>query len=123
MIIKKRTKKQILGLALSGLLSTLIMYGLYLLFYQIVSYQYAYFFSYFISIIALYFMNLWVFKTSMALDSFIKFPFIYAIQYLLGAGSLEFLVHWGIPSIFAPILVIIVLFPITFVLNKLIFKR
>ena len=88
-MIKKKTQKQILGVALSGLLSTLIMYGCYLLFYQIVSYQYAYFFSYFISIIVLYFMNLWVFKRSIALHSFIKFPLVYALQYLIGAAGLE----------------------------------
>ena len=122
-MMKKRTQKQLLGVAMSGLLSTLLRYGLYLLFYQFTSYQFAYFISYFISIIVLYFMNLWVFKRSIALNSLLKFPFVYGLQYLIGAGSLELLVDLGIPKVFAPILVVILLFPLTFLLNKLIFKR
>ncbi|RUR13180.1 GtrA family protein [Legionella sp. km772] len=122
MLIRRKTRKQMIGFVLTGLLSTLIMYACYLLFYQFFSYQYAYFFSYFISIIALYFMNVRVFNRYIALHSFIKFPLVYAIQYLIGAAGLELLVDVGIPKIFAPVLVVILLFPVTFILNKLIFK-
>lgn len=122
-MIEKETKRQMLGFALSGLLSTIIMYVAYLIFFHFTNYHYAYFFSYFISIIALYFMSLRVFKRYMALQSSIKFPLVYAVQYLIGAMVLELLVKAGISELIAPILVIILLFPITFILNKLIFKR
>lgn len=68
-------------------------------------------------------MSLRVFKRYMALQSSIKFPLVYAVQYLIGAMVLELLVKAGISELIAPILVIILLFPITFILNKLIFKR
>ena len=98
------------------------MYGFYLFFQLIMNYQYAYFLSYTISVIALYFMNVLVFKESVSLHTVLIFPFIYALQYLLGAGALALFVHLGIPTLFAPILVVIMLFPVTFIFNKLIFK-
>lgn len=119
--MNKKTNKQIIGFMISGLISTALMYGLYLVFHRITSYQKAYFFSYIISVFVLYFMNLIVFKASISLRTFLKFPLIYALQYILGAGALELLVDLGIPSLFAPILVFIMLFPLTFILNKLIF--
>jgi putative flippase GtrA len=121
LVMNKKVNKQMLGFMLSGLVSTGLMYGLYLIFHRFTSYQQAYFFSYILSVFALYFMNLWVFKASISLHSLLKFPFIYALQYLIGAGTLEFLVHIGISSLLAPILIIVVLFPITFILNKLVF--
>lgn len=116
-----KTNKQILGFMISGFLSTLLMYVLYLFFYKITTYQLAYFFSYSISVIALYFMNLVVFKASMSLDSILKFPLIYAFQYLVGAFTLELFVHQGVSILLAPILVFVTLFPITYLFNKLIF--
>lgn len=121
-MIRRKTQKQILGFALAGFISTLIMYGFYLLFYQFLSYQYAYFFSYFLSIFALYFMNLRVFNHYIALRSFIKFPLVYAMQYLISAASLKLLVLAGIPELYAPIVTVVLLFPLTFFLNKLIFR-
>lgn len=118
----KRTNKQIAGFVVSGLLSTALMYALYILFHRYTNYQYAYFFSYLISVLALYFMNILVFKAPISLHTFLKFPLIYALQYILGAGVLELFVRLGIPSLFAPLLIVIVLLPVTFILNKMILK-
>lgn len=117
-------KKQILRFAITGTLSTLLMFCIYVSIYQVVNYQYAYLISYSISVIALYFMNLkFVFYKHASLRSFIKFPLIYLFQYLVGAASLEFIVKLGFSKTFAPILVVIILIPVTFLLNRIVFMR
>lgn len=119
----KVVKKQIFGFAVSGVLSTLIMFILYVGLYQFINYQYAYLISYSISVIALYFMNSRVFKQSISVQTFLRFPLIYLMQYLIGAAFLAFLVRFGFSVTYAPLLVVIFLLPITFVLNRIVFSR
>lgn len=121
--IRKTEPKQILGFVITGLLSTLIMFCLYVFLQQMMNYQYAYLISYCISVIALYFMNAHVFKGRFSFYSFVGFPLIYLIQYLVGAASLGFIVRMGFPQTFAPLLVVVVLLPITYLLNLVIFSR
>lgn len=121
--IKKIVTKQMVGFAITGLLSTAIMFGLYVLLHRIIKYQYAYLISYTISVIALYFMNAHVFKMPASLQTFLEFPLIYLLQYIVGALSLEFLVRFGFSVTFAPLLVVIVLLPVTFFLNKIVFSK
>ncbi|CEG56879.1 Putative integral membrane GtrA-like protein [Legionella fallonii LLAP-10] len=121
--IKQVHKKQMLGFAITGILSTLIMFGLYVMLYHLINYQYAYLIAYTISVIALYFMNMFVFKGTMSLHTFLEFPLIYLLQYVLGAASLEFMVHLGISVTYAPLLVVIVLLPVTFLLNRIVFSK
>lgn len=116
-------KKQMIGFALTGTLSTLIMFLIYWGLNPFIYYQYSYFIAYSISVLALYFMNtLYVFKAPISLKSFLKFPIIYILQYVIGAASLEFIVNLGFSVTFAPMLVIIILLPVTFVLNRLVLK-
>lgn len=120
---KERSKdvlrRQAIGFAITGTLNTLLMFALYVALNRIMNYQYSYFIAYCISVIALYFMNVWfVFKTPFTWSGFLKFPLIYVLQYVVGAFSLEFIVRLGFPVNFAPILIILVLLPITFVLNR-----
>lgn len=121
--IKHIDKKQIMGFALTGTLSTLIMLGVYSLLYRHINYQYAYFISYIISVIALYFMNLFVFKGSISIKTLLKFPLIYLLQYVLGALTLELIVWLGFSVTYAPLIIVIVLWPITFLLNKVVFSK
>lgn len=120
---KQAIMKQIYGFAFSGVLSTLIMYCLYVSLYHFVNYQHAYLIAYSISVVILYFMNIFVFKRRISLNTFLKFPLIYLMQYLIAAYSLSFLVRLGIPAIYAPLLVIVMLFPFTFLLNLLLFTK
>ena len=88
------------------------------------TYQYAYLIAYCLSVVALYFMNtLFVFKKSISLHTFLQFPLIYLLQYAIGAISLEFLVRLGCPVNYAPVVIVIVLLPVTFVLNRLVLKH
>lgn len=114
-------KEQMFGFAITGTLSTLLMLVLYIGLNKVINFQYAYLISYSISVIALYFMNVFfVFHRHASVRTFVKFPLIYIAQYLLGAVSLEFLVRHGFPVNYAPLVIVIVLLPITFLLNRLI---
>jgi putative flippase GtrA len=116
-------RKQLIGFIITGAFSTLIMFVLYILLYRIINYQYAYLISYTTSVIILYFMNSAVFKKPLSLSTFFKFPLIYLAQYIIGAVSLELIVKLGFSITFAPLLVVIMLFPITFLLNRLVLSR
>lgn len=121
--IKQADKKQMLGFAVTGILSTLIMFGLYVILYQLINYQYAYLIAYTISVIALYFMNKLVFKGSMSLKTVLQFPLIYLLQYVLGALSIKFIVGLGFSVTYAPIVIVIILLPVTFILNRFVFSK
>ncbi len=121
--LSKSMKKQMVGFVGTGLLSTGIMFGLYVSLYKLISYQYAYLIAYGISVISLYFMNTFVFKRPILLKTFLEFPLIYLLQYAVGAASLELLVRFGFSVTFAPLVVIIVLLPVTFILNRIVFSK
>ena len=120
---KQADKKQMLGFAMTGLLSTSIMLGFYALLYKLINYQYAYLIAYIISVIALYFMNMFVFKGTMSLHTLMRFPLIYLLQYILGAASLEFMRWLGFSVSYAPLLIVIILLPVTFLLNRIVFSK
>lgn len=112
-----------LSFSLTGGLSTVILMAVYYWLNKRMDYQYAYCISYSLSILTLYFMNvLFVFKEPLRLKSFLLFPLIYLVQYLLGALSLQFIIHAGFPVEIAPLAVVVALFPATFVFNLLVFK-
>lgn len=121
--IRQALKKQMIGFVLTGLTSTLIMFSLYVSLQKIINYRYAYIIAYSISVVALYFMNIFVFKGHISLQSSCKFPLIYLAQYLVSAASLELIVHLGFSVTFAPLIVIMALLPITFLLNRLVFSK
>ena len=115
-------KKQMIGFALTGSLSTLIMFGLYYILSKVINYQFAYLIAYCVSVTLLYFMNLlFVFRGKASLISFFQFSLIYLLQYLVGAATLEFLVRFGFSVTYAPLLIVIILLPITFLLNRIVF--
>lgn len=113
-----------LGFAVTGTLTTLLMLGVYVCLNKIINYQYSYLIAYAVSVIALYFLNvLFVFKKSPSLHTFLQFPFIYLLQYAVGAVSLEFLVRLGFSQTLAPAIVVIIMLPVTFILNRLVLLK
>ncbi|MGC1181629.1 GtrA family protein [Legionella sp.] len=122
-LIRPAVKKQMFGFAITGMLSTLIMFVLYVILYKFISYQYAYLIAYSGSVIALYFMNTLVFEGHGSLQTLLGFPLIYLLQYVLGAAFLEMMVVFGFSITFAPLVVVIVLLPLTFLLNRIVFQN
>jgi len=119
--IRAFVKSQIFLFMLMGTLSTLVMLGLYMLLNMIVQYQIAYFLSYVVTVIVSYFLNtLFVFKKPISLRTFLQFPIVYIVQYIISALMLEVMVHIGFSVTYAPVLIIILLLPLTFFLSRLV---
>lgn len=116
----RTTGKQFLGFVVGGGLNTAITYGLYLLLNSVVHYQWAYLISYVLGITLAYFINVgMVFKTHSSLKKMMAYPFIYIFQYLIGAALLYLLVGWfSFPAAYAPLLIIALLLPVSYMLNK-----
>ncbi len=110
---------------LVGATNTLFSYVLYLLLLLVVPYWPAYTLSYGAGIVLSYFLNVhFVFKKRVSLASFLKFPFVYLIQYSLGSLVLWLLVkHGGIDEKWAGALVSIVTIPVTFLASRFVLKR
>jgi putative flippase GtrA len=106
--------------ALGGAINTVVTYGLYLLLNLILNYTIAFTGSYVIGIIFAYFYNsLVVFKSPLSYKKFATFPLVYLVQYLLSlvllAGFVQIL---KLSEIWAPILVLIIVTPVTYLLSK-----
>ena len=119
--IRAFIKSQIFLFMLMGTLSTLVMLGLYMLLNMIIQYQMAYFLSYVVTVIISYFLNtLFVFKKPVSLRTFLQFPIVYIVQYIISALMLEVMVRIGFSVTYAPVLIIILLLPLTFFLSRLV---
>jgi hypothetical protein len=65
-----------------------------------------------------------VFKTRISWKGFFAFPLVYLVQYLLSAVLLSVLVERsGVPKSVAPLVVIALTIPITFVLTRWFLRR
>ena len=116
--------KEVLLWALGGGANTALTYGLYLLFNLVLQYQIAFTASFVIGIIFAYFYNsMVVFKTPFSMKKFVQFPVVYLVQYLLSIGLLSVFVQTlGVSEKLAPIFVLIIVTPVTYLLSKLILK-
>lgn len=103
-----------------GGLNTIVTYLLYLLLSCMVHYQVAYLIAYITGIVLAYGLNLrFVFNAQSTLRKIISYPIIYGIQYLLGAGLMFLLLSvLRLPNVLAPLIVIVLLMPVSYCLNK-----
>ena len=105
---------------LSGGINTVSTYLLYLLLASVMHYQVAYLIAYTFGIALAYMLNLrLVFNAQSSLGKVVRYPLIYLIQYFLGAGLLYLLVSvLSLPNALAPLIVIFLLLPISYYMNK-----
>jgi putative flippase GtrA len=107
-----------------GATNTAFSYLVFLLLYKVMHYQAAYALSYAAGVVLSYFLNVhFVFKTKRSLKSFLRFPFVYVVQYGLGALMLGLLVGWGADPRLAMAAVIVITIPVTFVASRFVLKR
>jgi GtrA-like protein. len=107
-----------------GGLNTGLTYGLYLFLSYLIDYQIAYAIAYAAGIVFAYFFNSKiVFKVEQSWVGMLIYPTIYLVQYLFGALLLGVLVEYlHLHKAIAPILVIVLLLPSSYFLNKIVLK-
>ena len=110
---------------IGGGINTAFTYCLYFGLQVILQYQVAYALAFATGIVFSYWFNaMIVFKTPISWKGFFSFPLVYLIQYLLSAGLLSVLVErLAIPQNIAPLFVIFLTIPITFVLTRWFLRR
>lgn len=117
---KRLPKKRFISFVFFGGLNTAVTYLLYLLLSYEMHYQLAYLIAYLTGIALAYVLNLrFVFKRQSSFRKILCYPLIYITQYLLGAGLMYLLLRMlSLPNALAPLLVIVLLLPISYYMNK-----
>ena len=117
--------KEVLLWALGGGANTVLTYGLYLVFNLFLNFQVAFTASYVVGIIFSYFYNsLVVFRSPLSYVKFALFPVVYLVQYFLSIVLLSFFVQrLQVSEALAPIIVLIIVTPLTYLLSKLVLKE
>lgn len=121
---QKNSRKWVIFL-LGGIVNTAFCYACYFIFLKILSYQTAYFLSYFIGLIFSYYYNcLVVFKSTLSLQKFLSYPVVYILQYSISALVLTFMVSvMKISETYAPLLVSVILAPLSYAMNEFALSR
>ncbi len=103
-----------------GGINTIVTYLLYLLLLHFVSYQVSYTIVYIFGIWLSYWLNLkFVFQAKSSKKKIVLFPLVYLVQYLFGILILYLSIDkLGISEKIAPILLVILALPLTFILTK-----
>lgn len=109
----------------SGLINSSASYGIYWLLLRFLDYRISYTVSYISGIILAYILNSQiVFSHRINFKSFIFYPLVYFICYLIGSTILIFFVHFlEVRKDLGAILTMICVFPVSFLLNILYFRN
>ncbi len=108
-----------------GLINTVISYLLYLFALVFFPYIIAFSMSYVLSIFTSYVLQArFVFSEPIRLNSALKFPLLYGLLYFLNLALLSLCVdYFFIDEVFAPVAVLVVMVPVSFVLSRLLIKN
>lgn len=122
--VSKENLRRWVSFLIGGGLNTLLTYGIYLLLNMYMSYQKSYVIAYVSGIIFSYLFNAHVvFNVKKSWKGLMAYPLVYLLQYILGALLLSLMVEkLGIPEELAPLLIIVLLLPVTYLLSKTILK-
>jgi putative flippase GtrA len=116
----KSIKGEALRFLIAGGVNTVLTYLIYLLLLNVMSYPMAFTTSFTMGIlIAFILYSAFVFRAPLAWSKLLQYPILYAVQYFAGLALLVILVEYmGQDKRIAPVINIIVLTPVTFILNK-----
>lgn len=120
MLRRKIFEKPILRFLIGGVINTGVSYSCYLLLKMVFTYQFSYALSYVIGILFSYCFNAKVvFSVPISWRGFFAYPLVYVVQYLLSALMLEgIVVKLSIKDSLAPLLVTVIMVPVTFSISK-----
>lgn len=110
---------------LAGAVNAIVTYLLYLLLLCILSYPIAYTATYIPGIFLSYYLNArFVFKKDLSLSTALQYPIVYIFQYVSGMVLLYVFVELAhVTKVFAPVLIVFVTVPITYLLSRYIILR
>jgi len=125
LLLKKYTKKPFFKFIIAGVLNVIFTYLIYLVLLIIVEYKIAYSISYILGIFFSFVMNQkYVFNTNYNNKKIFYYPIIYLIQYFISILFLVFIIEiLKFPKEVAPFLVVIILVPFTYFINKAFFTK
>ena len=114
--------KRFINFVFFGGVNTAVTYLLYLLLSYVMHYQLAYLIAYASGIVFAYILNLlFVFNAQSSFKKILGYPLIYVVQYLLGAALMYLLLSiFGLPNAVAPLVVAVLLVPVSYYMNKMI---
>jgi putative flippase GtrA len=120
----RSTSTEFIRFVFVGAFNSFLTYVFYVLLLLFLPYMISYTVSYLMGIFLSYYLNsTFVFKKPIQLKKALEFPLVYLAQYLLGALLLFFLVDiLAVNRLIAPILIIILTLPVTFLLSRFIVK-
>ena len=103
-----------------GGINTIVTYLLYLLLLLVTNYTLSYTMAYLFGIALSYWLNLkFVFQEKSSRKKIVLFPLVYLVQYLFGVLVLYVAIEkLNISEKIAPILIVILTVPLTFILTK-----
>jgi putative flippase GtrA len=109
---------------LGGAVNTAFSYAVYLALNNVLSYQISYFIAYALGVAFAYWFNaVFVFQVTLSWKGLFSYPIVYLIQYLTSAFLLAIIVEiLGILESLAPLLVAIIMVPVTYVMSKLVLR-
>ncbi len=118
-----RTKRW-LRFLLGGIVNTAFSYAVYLALNNVLAYQLSYFIAYALGVAFAYWFNaVVVFQVPLSWKGFFSYPIVYLIQYSISAFLLVSIVEiMGIVKSLAPLLVAIIMVPVTYVMSKLVLR-
>ncbi len=107
-----------------GSINTIVTYLLYLLLLFVATYRISYTIAYIFGIGFSYWLNLkLVFREKGSRGKIVLFPLVYLVQYILGMIILYITIDkFDLPEEIAPILVVLMTIPLTFILTKIIME-
>jgi putative flippase GtrA len=117
-------KNEIVRFVFMGGVNTGLTWLLYLVLNLVVSYQVSFTLSYVAGIVLSYVLNArYVFDTKMSLSTFLQFPVVYVVQYMLNIAMMYGLVELArCPESLAPLVVTAITVPVTYVMSRFILK-
>lgn len=122
---KQKTLTDLIKFVIGGGINTAFTFALYYGLQIVLPYQVAYALAFATGIVFSYWFNATiVFRTPVSWKGFFAFPLVYLAQYLLSAVLLSvFVERLDIPQGVAPLVVIVVTIPVTFVLTRWFLRR
>lgn len=120
-----RKNKSFIKYLVAGLLNTALTYGLYLFLLTFLAYGLAYSMAYITGIVTSYFLNsIFVFQAKISPRKFFMYPAVYVAHYAFSLLALIVLVRFlRVSETLAPVTVIALGFPLTYVLTKIILGK